>query len=183
MRHLPTSWWPAWQPSHFDPHTCSHQTYPQALVALRSDPGQTSPEVRNRGISGPTKRTCVLQKFFKKKNYAIIFSWVFSWCQDGCDIACFKATPQKKRFTHGLVWIRNYCIYHLRPKLLKFLQSVSAKLMSSVQKIAQTYQPEVMEKLNHGYSHKGANNFCMRFHEIKGKFVLWIQRMLNICPV
>ena len=29
----------AWQPSHFDPHTCSHQTYPQALVALRSEPG------------------------------------------------------------------------------------------------------------------------------------------------
>ena len=29
-------------------------------------PGQTSPEVQNRGISGPTKRTCVLQKFLKK---------------------------------------------------------------------------------------------------------------------
>ena len=28
--------------------------------------GQTSPEVHNRGISGPRKRTCVLQKFFKK---------------------------------------------------------------------------------------------------------------------
>ena len=27
------------------------------------NPGQTSPEVQNRGISGPTKRTCVLQKF------------------------------------------------------------------------------------------------------------------------
>ena len=31
------------------------------------NPGQTSPEVQNRGISGPTKRTCVLQKFKKKK--------------------------------------------------------------------------------------------------------------------
>ena len=31
------------------------------------NPGQTSPEVQNRGISGPTKRTCVLQKIFKKK--------------------------------------------------------------------------------------------------------------------
>ena len=29
----------AWQPSHFDPHTCSHQTYPQALMAPRSEPG------------------------------------------------------------------------------------------------------------------------------------------------
>ena len=28
----------AWQPSHFDPRTCSHQTYPQALVAPRSEP-------------------------------------------------------------------------------------------------------------------------------------------------
>ena len=28
----------AWQPSHFDPHTCSRQTYPQALVAPRSEP-------------------------------------------------------------------------------------------------------------------------------------------------
>ena len=31
------------------------------------NPGQTSPEVQNRGISGPTKRTRVLQKFNKKK--------------------------------------------------------------------------------------------------------------------
>ena len=30
------------------------------------NPGQTSPEVQNRIISGPTKRTCVLQNFFKK---------------------------------------------------------------------------------------------------------------------
>ena len=28
----------AWQPSHFDPRTCSRQTYPQALVAPRSEP-------------------------------------------------------------------------------------------------------------------------------------------------
>ena len=28
---------------------------------------QTSPEVQNRGISGPTKRTDVLQFFFKKR--------------------------------------------------------------------------------------------------------------------
>ena len=32
------------------------------------NPGQTSPEVQNRGISGPTKRTYVLQKLKKKKN-------------------------------------------------------------------------------------------------------------------
>ena len=32
------------------------------------NPGKKSPEVQNRGISGPTKRTCVLPKNFKKKN-------------------------------------------------------------------------------------------------------------------
>ena len=31
------------------------------------NPGQTSPEVQNRGASGPTKRTYVLQKFKKEK--------------------------------------------------------------------------------------------------------------------
>ena len=31
------------------------------------NPGETSPEVQNRGISGPTKRTYVLQKFKKKQ--------------------------------------------------------------------------------------------------------------------
>ena len=31
MWHLLTSWWPVWQPSHFDPHTCI-----QALVGLDS---------------------------------------------------------------------------------------------------------------------------------------------------
>ena len=31
------------------------------------NPGQTSPEVRNRGVSGPTKRTHVPKKFLKKK--------------------------------------------------------------------------------------------------------------------
>ena len=29
----------AWQLNHFDPHTCSCQTYPQAMVASRSEPG------------------------------------------------------------------------------------------------------------------------------------------------
>ena len=38
VQHLLTSWQPAWQPSHFDPRTCSRQTYPQALVASRSEP-------------------------------------------------------------------------------------------------------------------------------------------------
>ena len=32
------------------------------------NPGQTSPEVQNRGISGPTKRTCTLEKLKKKKS-------------------------------------------------------------------------------------------------------------------
>ena len=38
------------------------------------NPGQTSPEVRNRGISGPTKRTRVLQKFKKKEKKFNILS-------------------------------------------------------------------------------------------------------------
>ena len=33
------------------------------------NPGETLPEVQNRGISGPTKRTCVLQKLKKKNSY------------------------------------------------------------------------------------------------------------------
>ena len=36
------------------------------------NPGQTSPEVQNRGISGPTKRAYGLQKFFEKKKRKII---------------------------------------------------------------------------------------------------------------
>ena len=35
------------------------------------NPGKTLPEVQNRGISGLTKRTCVLQKFKKKKKKKI----------------------------------------------------------------------------------------------------------------
>ena len=33
------SMYTAWQPSPFDPHTCRYQTYPQALVVPRSEPG------------------------------------------------------------------------------------------------------------------------------------------------
>ena len=36
------------------------------------NPGQTSPEVQNRGINGPTKRTYVLQKCFKKRKKSTI---------------------------------------------------------------------------------------------------------------
>ena len=39
------------------------------------NPGQTSPEVQNRGISGPTKRTCALQFFFKKFKTREILTW------------------------------------------------------------------------------------------------------------
>ena len=34
---------------------------------LALNPGQMSPEVQNRGVGGPTKRTYVFQKFFQKK--------------------------------------------------------------------------------------------------------------------
>ena len=35
------------------------------------NPEETSPEVQNRSISGPTKRTHILQKILKNKNYRI----------------------------------------------------------------------------------------------------------------
>ena len=35
------------------------------------NPGETLPEVQNRSISGPTKRTYVLQKIFKKKTLGL----------------------------------------------------------------------------------------------------------------
>ena len=46
-----------------------------------------SPEVQNRGISGPTKRTYVLQKFLKQNiknyaNYEIVFIWPWLWSND-----------------------------------------------------------------------------------------------------
>ena len=37
-------------------------------------PLETSPEVQNRGISGPTKRTYVLQLFFLKKSILQLLS-------------------------------------------------------------------------------------------------------------
>ena len=43
----------------------------QGILSVRKsrnhDPVETSPEVQNRGISGTTKRTCVLQKILKKE--------------------------------------------------------------------------------------------------------------------
>ena len=41
-------------------------------------PGQTSPEVLNRGISGPTKRTSVLQKFIKKSDVIQSILWTIN---------------------------------------------------------------------------------------------------------
>ena len=35
-------------------------------ISEKARKGQTSPEVQNRGISGPTKRTCVLKNIFEK---------------------------------------------------------------------------------------------------------------------
>ena len=44
------------------------------------NPRQTSPEVQNRGISSPTKRTCVLEKFMKKSTWLLmlIFNLVYN---------------------------------------------------------------------------------------------------------
>ena len=49
------------------------------------NPGEMSSEVQNRGTSGPTKRTHVLQKFNKKKRFrhiiatgsSVIYCWAF----------------------------------------------------------------------------------------------------------
>ena len=43
-----------------------------------SNPGETSPEVQNRGISGPTKMTYVLKKLFKKKEWETSMSTQFT---------------------------------------------------------------------------------------------------------
>ena len=49
---------------HADPYTSIHSA---GVAPEKAHPGQTSPKVQNRGISGPTKRTYVLQKL--KSNY------------------------------------------------------------------------------------------------------------------
>ena len=48
---------------------CVTRVSPQMQIRLLTlwNPQETSPEVQNRGINGPTKRTCVLQKIFLKK--------------------------------------------------------------------------------------------------------------------
>ena len=51
------------------------------------NPGQTSPEVQNRGISGSTKRTCVLQKNFETK--------VKNSMKKSVPIYCYNFTTRK----------------------------------------------------------------------------------------
>ena len=67
---------------------CRTRGKPEESIACRQEstqvkdlpwlwkPGQTSPEVKNRDISGPTKRTYVLQNFTKrKKKHLLRFVW------------------------------------------------------------------------------------------------------------
>ena len=57
------------------------------------NPGETSPEVQNRGISGQTKRTHVLQKLLYKKKYC-------------CD-RIHNAQLRLSTHGHGFVWKPN----------------------------------------------------------------------------
>ena len=54
------------------------------------NPGQTSPEVQNRGINGPTKRTCILQNTLEIRSFQTFFFFAnfrdyifFHWVQWG----------------------------------------------------------------------------------------------------
>ena len=49
------------------------------------NPGEKSSEVQNRGISGPTKRTHVLQKFKKQKKKRSKNVSEFLWCSVTCE--------------------------------------------------------------------------------------------------
>ena len=62
------------------------------------NPGQTSPEVQNRGTSGPTKRTYVLQ-IFKKQKAAIEKTFYDQQ----------RITKQKKQWDLGTPW--SYCTH------------------------------------------------------------------------
>ena len=60
----------AWQPSHFDPRTCSRQTYPQALVAPIRSPLYITAAADS--VRTAATRTCIANvawtsKLFKKK--------------------------------------------------------------------------------------------------------------------
>ena len=64
-------------------------------------PRQTSPEVKNRGISGPTKMTYVLQIFFKKKmsewqkkKVASLPHGVLAHSNEKSWICCFENIPK-----------------------------------------------------------------------------------------
>ena len=56
------------------------------------NPGQTSSEVQNRGISGPSKRTHVLLNFFFKKDMNFILRQIYVFLQWCCRFIVF--TPK-----------------------------------------------------------------------------------------
>ena len=74
---------------------------------LAWNPGHTWPEIQNRGISSPTKRTCVLQTFQKEKEFIekhapheyngkflccykpkIIWGYTIHYCNTLCRVVC-----------------------------------------------------------------------------------------------
>ena len=60
------------------------------------NPGQMSPQVKNRGISGPQKRTCVLQNFFLIKGNKWLGNLVThsKICQFSVDTSAFFCISQ-----------------------------------------------------------------------------------------
>ena len=62
----------------------------QYSTAWLWNPGQTSPEIQNRDISGPTKRTYVLQFFLKMystANRGFRILWMKTWTGDQCSVS------------------------------------------------------------------------------------------------
>ena len=98
------------------------------------NPGQTSPEVQNRGISGPTKRTYVLQKLKKKISFSIL-NFVASSPGKVCTCFCPMAKHEKNKeiWTRGT---RNKCHHYFSKKKIQrwivFLWNKKHKLLQTL---------------------------------------------------
>ena len=94
------------------------------------NPGQTSPEVQNRGISGPTKRTCVLQNLKKKKSgsfpensnlkvlwiKALNYDWICTICSN-CDSIQFKwLNYNMADWYDRRIKLLHHCLWSIHPK-------------------------------------------------------------------
>ena len=83
-----SNWLPCWPPKDRRCHSRDefHRLYNVGCPLWLWNPEETSPEVENRGISGPTKRTYVLKYFLKKQ---LIFT---------LQVICGKFKPSSSRW-------------------------------------------------------------------------------------